>query len=428
MRLFAALAFAAACGSSSNAKPKTDAAADSAKQIDSPGTSPDAALDACTSCPPPTYNDISQASHWLSYDLTNVTAASSGYNGGTFDGRYVYFASYSSTLVRYDTQSNAFTTAGSYQSFDASVIDAKALEFQGAVFDGRYVYYVPSQSSKLLRYDTQASFTSQTSYTIFDIGSLDSTLHGFEGATFDGRYIYFSPWYASGSYQSVAFQYDTQGALTASGSWKSYDLSNVDINAEGYFGTIFDGKYVSFVPLRHGSNVKNGLVVRFDTTAQPFDTAGSWTVFDTTTVDSFAAGYAGAAFDGTNLYFVPLLASSARYTTTSAFTTGSSWKSYATPVTSLEFGGFDGKYVYFGPGGGAVVTRVDSAAQFDTAGSWTSFDMSTLTPAGDRTGGMIYDGRYMYFPPGGNNEVAMRFDTKSGTVMPALPQFHGSFY
>jgi hypothetical protein len=60
--------------------------------------------------------------------------------------------------------------------------------------------------------------------------------------------------------------------------------------------------------------------------------------------------------------------------------------------------------------------------------SWTWFDMGTLTPAAGSTQGMIYDGRYMYFPPGGSIHVTTRFDTKSPGVMPALPNFHGSFY
>jgi hypothetical protein len=200
-----------------------------------------------------------------------------------------------------------------------------------------------------MRYDTQGSFTSPSSYLVFDIHSIDNTTHGFIGGTFDGRYIYFSPWYASGSYQSVAFRYDTQAPLTSTSSWSSYDLTNVDTNAEGYFGCVFDGRYVTFVPLRHLTNQSNGLVIQFDTHVASFTTPTAWNVFDTkTAISSTTAGFAGAAFDGTYLYFVPQLASAARYDTTHSLTDTTAWKSYATgavnsDVNSMEFGGFDGR-------------------------------------------------------------------------------------
>ena len=48
----------------------------------------------------------------------------------------------------------------------------------------------------------------------------------------------------------------------------------------------------------------NGLVARYDTTA-PFSSAASFDVFDTTTLNRSAAGFAGGAFDGAHVYFAP---------------------------------------------------------------------------------------------------------------------------
>ncbi len=384
-------------------------------------------------CQDVTYNDVTQSSSWVSYDLTGADSNTQGYAGGTFDGRYVYYASRTSVLLRYDTQSNAFTAKGSWETFDASPVDTNAGYYQGAVFDGHYVYFIGSDGPKVLRYDTTKPFKQQTSYDAFDTKTVDSTNHGFAGATFDGKYIYFTPWYVPGSYQSVAFQYDTTASFTATGSWKSYDLSNVDSTAEGYFGCVFDGKSVSFVPLRHGSNQAEGLVIRYDTTGASFTTDGSWSVFDTKNVDPSAAGYAGGAFDGKNVYFVPLMGYASRYDTTGTFDGGGAWKAYSTAnvdpdVASMEYGGFDGKYVYFGTSNKTKIARVDTTLAFDQKASWGVFDLSTLTPASGTVAGMIFDGRYMYFPPTGLNKVTARFDTKSGSVMPALPQFHGSFF
>jgi hypothetical protein len=427
MRFAAVLALLGGCGSHSPARP--DAVAGDAS-LD--GRSADAPADTCTTCPPPAYQDVTDPGHWASFDLTAVTEASSGYTGGTYDGRYVYFAPSSSTVVRYDTHAT-FAGAASWESFDASAIDTAAHRFQGAVFDGRYVYYVPDSTGHLLRYDTHGGFTSASSYQAFDIGSLDATVHGFEGATFDGRYIYFSPWYAQGSYQSIAFRYDTTATLTSPTAWSSYDLTNVDIEAEGYFGAVYDGRYVSFVPLRHTGNQKSGLVVRFDTQGGAFTSAPSWSVYNTQTLDPTVAGFAGAAFDGTHLYFVPLQGMAARYDTTQGFTAPASWQAFSTAsvgaaVASLQLGGFDGQYVYLGANSRTTIARVDTTASFSDAASWSTFDVATLTPAADRTSGMVYDGRYMYFPPAGLNEVVARFDTKTSALMPALPQFHGSFF
>ena len=47
-----------------------------------------------------------------------------------------------------------------------------------------------------------------------------------------------------------------------------------------------------------------GLVTRYDSTAS-FTTAGSYTVFDTTTVSAYSKGFWGAVYDGKYVYFVP---------------------------------------------------------------------------------------------------------------------------
>jgi hypothetical protein len=216
-------------------------------------------------------------------------------------------------------------------------------------------------------------------------------------------------------------------------SWKAYDLTNVDPAGEGYFGAVFDGTYVTFVPLRHLTNQTNGPVIRYDSMGGTFDTPSTWSVYDTkTNVDATVAGFAGGAFDGQYLYLVPLQGSAARFDTKQPFNSAASWRWYATTnvdamVASLEFGGFDGRYVYYGTGSDTMVARVDTTQTFDDKASWGTFDTATLVPACDRLNGMIFDGRYMYFPPGTTTDVTARFDTKSPASMPSLPGFSGSF-
>jgi len=443
----AATIVCAACGTSpgtSDAGPDGGDVLDATSDVGSDGTATDGGTDAAADAPVDaptdspadvdvTYNDLTNQANWLGYDLSGLDSSTlQGYEGGTFDGRYVYYAPTSATLLRYDTQSNAFATKTSWETFAAPVIQGTYL---GAVFDGRYVYFVPStKGEKVLRYDTTLPFGSASSYASFDLTQV-TTPSAFAGATFDGRYVYFAPWYSAPEYESVALRYDTMAAFGSASSWESYDLSNAAATGAGYYGCVFDGKYVTFVPLRHGADLAEGLVVRFDTTSATFGASAAWSSFDTTTLDTSAAGYAGAAFDGKNVYFAPDMGYAARYDTTGSFTAADAgaWMVYDTfavdpQVSYLATAGFDGRYVYYGTSFKMKIARVDTTAPFNQKTSWSVFDLSSTTPAGGFEGGMIYDGRYMYFPPGAYTKVTLRFDTKSASQMPALPQFHGSFF
>ena len=72
--------------------------------------------------------------------------------------------------------------------------------------------------------------------------------------------------------------------------------------AKAFFGAAFDGRFIYFVP--NGYVPIDGVVVRYDTTLA-FATKSSWSAFDATTVNAAAKGFAGAAFDGRYVYFVP---------------------------------------------------------------------------------------------------------------------------
>ncbi len=116
---------------------------------------PDASVEAGTYAPlgPVTASGGSFA--W--FDATQLGAAVTSFYGGTFDGRYVYFAGQGVNLLRYDTKATAADAFTSVLPLAWSLFDVKSLGvpggFSGAVFDGRYVYFVPTQS-KVVRYDT----------------------------------------------------------------------------------------------------------------------------------------------------------------------------------------------------------------------------------------------------------------------------------
>jgi hypothetical protein len=84
-----------------------------------------------------------------------------GFAGGTFDGRYVYFAPNtfgvslgSGYLVagRYDTM-GPFGSSASWVTFSI-VYGTPTAQYWGAVFDGRFVYFIPQEGAQLAQYDT----------------------------------------------------------------------------------------------------------------------------------------------------------------------------------------------------------------------------------------------------------------------------------
>jgi len=62
-----------------------------------------------------------------------------GYDGASFDGRFVYFAPLNSGIaIRYDTQ-GTLDDSRRWQRFDMTRLGAGSVV--GTVFDGRYLYY-----------------------------------------------------------------------------------------------------------------------------------------------------------------------------------------------------------------------------------------------------------------------------------------------
>ena len=147
--------------------------------------------------------------------------------GAVFDGRHIYFCSYgNSTMLRYDT-------AGPFddpQSWDTH-IPVENSGFDGGFFDGRYVYYVPFNPRRCTRREASSTAqccattrprrsTIQPTWDTHDASYTDG-LHttAYNAGAFDGRYFYTAPWrgdhdgnHAHGRVQ----RYDTLGQMARS--------------------------------------------------------------------------------------------------------------------------------------------------------------------------------------------------------------------
>jgi hypothetical protein len=223
--------------------------------------------------------------------------------------------------------------------------------------------------------------------------------------------------------------------FTNAANWSAFDASNTGgLSTRGYFGGVFDGRYVYYVPCRTAAGF-HGVTLRYDTQSD-FQSAAGWESYDAGATDGLdTRGYAGAVFDGRYVYYVPFTDESARhgrvlrYDTQGFFATATSWSAYDAGftggMTTVGYDGaaFDGRYVYFVPFGYEPVAhgrvlRYDTQGDFQTITSWSAFDAGA-TDGLVTTGyvGAEFDNRYVYFVPySGENNVyhgrALRYDTQ----------------
>ena len=354
------------------------------------------------------------------FDTTTVNINSKGFFNGIFDGRYIYFVPYNNgsfhgQITRYDSNSS-FTSASSYTVYDTVNVDVNSKGFNGGVFDGRYIYFVPNLNGQITRYDTTLSFTSSNSYSVFDMTTINVSNNGFEGGVFDGRYIYFIP-FNNGTYFGQLVRYDTTLSFTSSSSYTIFNTATVVSTSKGFRGGIFDGKYLYLVPFNNGSGSDFGQITRYDT-SMSFTSAGSYDVFDTLNVNANSKGFRNGVFDGRYIYLVPFdngnLGQITRYDTTLSFTSSLSYSFFDMTTVDSNSKGFsgaiyDGKYIYYIPFNNGVsfgqITIYDTTKPFTSISSYYVFNTTSINTNSKGFVGGIFDGKYIYLVPNVNGQV-----------------------
>ena len=384
-------------------------------------------------------NKTMSANTTLVFDTATVNSNSKGFYGAVFDGRYIYFVPNSNgaafgQITRYDT-TQPFASGSSYSVFDTTTVNSSSKGFIGAVFDGQYIYFVPNSNGaafgQITRYDTAASFTSGSSYSVFDSTTVNSNSKGFSGAVFDGRYIYFVP-NSNGAIFGQVTRYDTTQPFTSGSSYSVFDTTTVNASSKGFFGAIFDGRYIYFVPNSNGAIF--GQITRYDTT-QPFTSGSSYNVFDTTTVNSNSKGFIGAVFDGKYIYFIPYYNGSdysgqiTRYDITQPFASGSSYSVFDTTAVNAASKGFagavfDGRYVHLAQNLAGQITQYDITQSFTSSSSYSVFDSTTVNSNSKGFIGAVFDGQYIYFVPNSNGGIQSgqitRIDAYPGSLSASI--------
>lgn len=217
-----------------------------------------------------------EESSWKAMDIENIfgstMASASGYVNGVFDGCYIYYipyfnsSGYHGVAVRYNTKSD-FENPSSWQAIQISSIfpDVPGTKgYNGGVFDGRYIYYVPYNDGsmpmdiyhgKMIRFDTKGDFITAASWEAFDLEKafIDlgvENIKGYQGAAFDGRYVYYAPWYNGSKFHGKVVRYDSTKEFRDLFAWEIINIENQDATAgplRGFDGVVFDGdQYVYF--------------------------------------------------------------------------------------------------------------------------------------------------------------------------------------
>ena len=274
--------------------------------------------------------------------------------------------------------------------------------YYGASFDGRYIYFTPyyngtERHCEVLRYDTwsEAGFNSLSSWTTFDPANngVGTYLYGFSGTVFDGRYVYFVPAHNRHvDYHGKVLRYDTRSEFGSVESWETFDPGDngVGTDPDGYVGAVYDGQYIYFVPYHNrnnGSSSYHGEVLRYDTQLV-FDSTNSWKTFD------LCPGSGQCEHQGRTVN-----------------------------PDGYVGGVYDGRYIYFVPYYNnnreyGEVLRYDTQSEFISEDSWTTF-----YPGNNGVGtapfgytGATYDGKFIYFVPYSRNDSlgeVLRYDTQS---------------
>jgi hypothetical protein len=224
------------------------------------------------------------SSSWTTYDAGDhgVGTDPDGYNNTVYDGqRYLYFvpgnngSSAHAEVLRYDTWGQ-FDNASFWTTYDATHhgVGHDGYGYNGGTFDGRYIYFAPEGSAgsdntqgEVLRYDTQSPFDASSSWAAFDAGDhgVGNDPDGYHSAVFDGQYVYFVPHFqtSSVSHREV-LRYNTAGAFDNTSSWDT--CIPTCASHTGYWGAYFDGQYIYFSPSSDGSalNGPHGEVLRYE--------------------------------------------------------------------------------------------------------------------------------------------------------------------
>lgn len=357
---------------------------------------------------PTTFFELADKERWSTFAIhRELSSELSGFFGAAFDGRYLYLAPHGSPLkpngpsvnsgraLRYDT-TKPFARGDGWVDFDAGVFAPNlSTQHRGAIVAKDRVFYVPGTvkgqeppPAYLLAHPAgeATQFTDRSSWTAQNLYSEEHKRFGYFGGAFDGRYVYLAPneWTPPDTTETRVLRIDSQFGMGEDAAYADAVLAKAEpgFQAQRFAGGAFDGRYVYFVPGEGGDSRQ---LVRLDAKAASLSAIEH---YDLGEVDPTRTRFCGAVFDGRYLYLPPQSVGNEPYGSLPA----------------------------------SKALRFDTTLPIGQKGSWESFDLKALSD--DATGfcGGQFDGHYVYFAPtqwlvgatpGGATLV--RFDTTKST-------------
>jgi hypothetical protein len=213
-------------------------------------------------------------------------------------------------------------------------------------------------------------------------------------------------------------------------SFDAFDAAGTDgLNSTGYFGAVFDGRFVYFSPEQRDSLDTHAVVLRYDTHGD-FKDRNSYAACDASKTSGLEVrGFYGAAFDGVYVYFVPRQIGMEYYHTRflrfdsrQEFKNPAAWVAFDLGLRQSAQGvAFDGRYLFFSPGFSgdpkreneycANVIRYDTRESFSNPAGYATADVTKfLGMAAGCYDGAAFDGRFIYLVPL-YSRIAARYDT-----------------
>jgi hypothetical protein len=274
---------------------------------------------------------------------------------------------------------------------------------KGFIYDGRYVYTMPSDS------DTGQGYIARLDAYVGPQATSMAATRAPNG-------------FAIGDYSGVATPgletLITSGSMGIGTSTPQYTLdvngtinANVALNGQPLYATYYTTTN-QLSTLAQGANqgFGSGAVGSYKVMS-----ANSVTCFDLTSI-SKNTPYFGGAFDGRYIFLTPIVGSTVvRYDTMQPYNSAGSYTAYDLLQVSTNSYGyrgslFDGRYIYFPPDSISWITRYDTQQPFNSSSSYTAFNPSLIGGANRFYSG-IFDGRYIYFSPWTGNSTILRYDT-----------------
>ena len=339
------------------------------------------------------------------------------FSGGVFDGQVVWLIpSFATAVVTVNLATGSmknFSTwpAGLVASTDLSIGNNA---FEGGVFDGRYVWMSPSSSKYIVRIDTAAATIGTMIGVVIPSGTASLGSKTFLGCGFDGsKVMWLVPRYAT-TIVYVNTSSVVPQAVTFSGAWPASPFS-LATTSGALAGAGYDGgKYLWLAP--HTANA----VVRLDVSnfSNPMVSYNSFPA-GLTGISGTLGAFFGVIFDGIRyMYLIPFCANGVVQIDVSAQSMGSmrlfnAWPSGITNIGNFAFAGgaFDGRFVWLASQNSNMIIRLDTKSNNGTMLNFTT--PITATPA--YLGG-LFDGRCVALVPFSQSSVLRICRNSSSTL------------